>query len=304
LTEQPGYSPADEQLVDVFLDAVWMERGLSQNTLDAYRADLLTLARWQANRGEDLPAATRETLLAYMAARLKGGQKARSTARMLSSLRHFYRHQLRTGHIDNDPTALIDTPKLGRSLPHSLTEDEVEKLLKAPDTNTPLGMRDRTMLEVLYAAGLRVSELVNLDLAQLNQQQGVVRITGKGGKERLVPLGEPALDWLQRYLEEARASILKGRGCDAVFPSRRGRAMTRQTFWHALKRYAVSAGISKQLSPHVLRHSFATHLLNHGADLRVVQMLLGHGDLSTTQIYTHVARERLKNLHERHHPRG
>lgn len=304
MTEQPGYSPADEQLVDVFLDAVWMERGLSQNTLDAYRADLLTLARWQADRGEDLPAATRETLLAYMAARLKGGQKARSTARMLSSLRHFYRHQLRTGHIDNDPTALIDTPKLGRSLPHSLTEDEVEKLLKAPDTNTPLGMRDRTMLEVLYAAGLRVSELVNLDLAQLNQQQGVVRITGKGGKERLVPLGEPALDWLQRYLEEARASILKGRGCDAVFPSRRGRAMTRQTFWHALKRYAVSAGISKQLSPHVLRHSFATHLLNHGADLRVVQMLLGHGDLSTTQIYTHVARERLKNLHERHHPRG
>jgi len=304
LTEQPGYSPADEQLVDAFLDALWMERGLSQNTLDAYRTDLLTLARWQADRREDLPAATRETLLAYMAARLKGGQKARSTARMLSSLRHFYRHQLRTGHIDNDPTALIDTPKLGRSLPHSLTEDEVEKLLKAPDTNTPLGMRDRTMLEVLYAAGLRVSELVNLDLAQLNQQQGVVRITGKGGKERLVPLGETALDWLQRYLGEARGSILKERSCDAVFPSRRGRAMTRQTFWYALKRYAVSAGISKQLSPHVLRHSFATHLLNHGADLRVVQMLLGHGDLSTTQIYTHVARERLKNLHERHHPRG
>ena len=304
MTDRPAYSPADEQLVDAFLDAVWMERGLSQNTLDAYRADLLTLARWQASRGDDLSAATRETLLAYMAARLKGGQSARSTARMLSSLRHFYRHQLRTGHIDNDPTTLIDTPKLGRSLPHSLTEDEVEKLLEAPDTTTPLGMRDRTMLEVLYAAGLRVSELVNLDLAQLNQQQGVVRITGKGGKERLVPLGEPALDWLQRYLGGARGSILKGRTCDAVFPSRRGRAMTRQTFWHALKRHAASAGIKRQLSPHVLRHSFATHLLNHGADLRVVQMLLGHGDLSTTQIYTHVARERLKNLHERHHPRG
>lgn len=291
-------------MVDEFLDRIWMERGLSQNTLDAYRGDLLSLARWQASRGNDLLGVGRDTLLAYMAARLKQGQQARSTARMLSSLRHFYRHQLRVGRIDSDPTALIDTPRLGRSLPHALTEDEVEKLLEAPDTETPLGMRDRTMLEVLYAAGLRVSELVNLDIAQVNQQQGVVRITGKGGKERLVPLGEMALDWLQRYLGEARAEILKERPCDAVFPSRRGRAMTRQTFWHALRRYAIQARITRQLSPHVLRHSFATHLLNHGADLRVVQMLLGHGDLSTTQIYTHVARERLKNLHERHHPRG
>ncbi len=290
--------------MDAFLDVLWMERGLSRNTLDAYRGDILTLARWQARQGNDLLDVGRDTLLAYMAARLKEGQHARSTARMLSSLRHFYRHVLRTGRIDSDPTALIDTPRLGRTLPHSLTEDEVERLLNAPDPSVPLGMRDRTMLEVLYAAGLRVSELVNLDLAQVNQQQGVVRITGKGGKERLVPLGETALDWLQRYLGEARAEILKGRSCDAVFPSRRGRAMTRQTFWYALKRYAVSAGITRQLSPHVLRHSFATHLLNHGADLRVVQMLLGHGDLSTTQIYTHVARERLKNLHQRHHPRG
>jgi len=290
--------------VDAFLDVLWMERGLSRNTLDAYRGDILTLARWQARQGNDLLDVGRDTLLAYMAARLKEGQHARSTARMLSSLRHFYRHVLRTGRIDSDPTALIDTPRLGRTLPHSLTEDEVERLLNAPDPSVPLGMRDRTMLEVLYAAGLRVSELVNLDLAQVNQQQGVVRITGKGGKERLVPLGETALDWLQRYLGEARAEILKGRSCDAVFPSRRGRAMTRQTFWYALKRYAVSAGITRQLSPHVLRHSFATHLLNHGADLRVVQMLLGHGDLSTTQIYTHVARERLKNLHQLHHPRG
>jgi len=304
LTKQPPYSRADEELVDAFLDVLWMERGLSRNTLDAYRGDILTLARWQARQGNDLLDVGRDTLLAYMAARLKEGQHARSTARMLSSLRHFYRHVLRTGRIDSDPTALIDTPRLGRTLPHSLTEDEVERLLNAPDPSVPLGMRDRTMLEVLYAAGLRVSELVNLDLAQVNQQQGVVRITGKGGKERLVPLGETALDWLQRYLGEARAEILKGRSCDAVFPSRRGRAMTRQTFWYALKRYAVSAGITRQLSPHVLRHSFATHLLNHGADLRVVQMLLGHGDLSTTQIYTHVARERLKNLHQRHHPRG
>lgn len=304
MKDDSQHEPADTPLVEEFLDALWMERGLSQNTLDAYRADLLSLARWQAAQGHDLLGVGRDTLLAYMAARLKQGQKARSTARMLSSLRHFYRQQLRAGRIENDPTALIDTPRLGRSLPYSLSEDEVESLLGAPDTETSLGMRDRTMLEVLYAAGLRVSELVNLDMAQLNQQQGVVRITGKGGKERLVPLGETALEWLQRYLGEARGSILKGRPCDAVFPSRRGRAMTRQTFWYALRRYATQAGITRRLSPHVLRHSFATHLLNHGADLRVVQMLLGHGDLSTTQIYTHVARERLKNLHERHHPRG
>lgn len=295
----------DERRIDEFLDALWVERGLSRNTLAAYRNDLLGLARWLDAGGHGaLTDAGREQLLAYMGERLRGGQKARSTARMLSSLRHFYRYQLRAGRIGADPTELIESPRLGRSLPRSLTETEVEALLGAPDTETPLGLRDRAMLEVLYAAGLRVSELVGLTLAQVNLQQGVLRVTGKGSKERLVPLGEDALDWIQRYLHRARGKILRGRDCDAVFPSRRGRAMTRQTFWHALKNHARTAGIDRRLSPHVIRHSFATHLLNHGADLRVVQMLLGHGDLSTTQIYTHVARERLKNLHARHHPRG
>jgi integrase/recombinase XerD len=232
------------------------------------------------------------------------GLKPRSSARLLSSLRRLYQYYLREKVISVDPAAQIDAPKLGRSLPKSLTEEEVERLIAAPDTDRDEGIRDRTMLEVLYATGLRVSELVGLTLQQVNLHQGVVRVTGKGSKERLVPLGEEAVYWLQQYMADARPQIIKGYITDALFPSRRGGAMTRQAFWYMLKRYSRKAEIEKSLSPHTLRHAFATHLLNHGADLRVVQMLLGHSDLSTTQIYTHVARERLKGLHERHHPRG
>ena len=241
---------------------------------------------------------------AYLAECVHRGARPRSTARLLSSLRRFYQYLLREGMITDDPTAQIESPKLGRPLPKSLTEEQVEKLLQAPDAETALGLRDRAMLETLYATGLRVSELVGLTLQQANLQAGVVKVIGKGDKERLVPLGEEAVEWLQRYLNEERSKLLHGQTSDALFPTARGAAMTRQAFWHNLKRYTHLAGIETHLSPHTLRHAFATHLLNHGADLRVVQMLLGHVDLSTTQIYTQVARERLKQLHAQHHPRG
>jgi len=290
--------------IDRFLDAVWMERGLSPNTLAAYRADLTALERWLDDQDIELPAAKRGDLLAFMAYRVQAGARPRSTARQLSSFRRFFRYLVRDGQLREDPTAQIAMPKVGRSLPRSLTEEEVEALLAAPAVGDPLGHRDRTMLEVLYATGLRVSELVNLRLAQVNLNQGVLRIVGKGDRERLIPLGEEAMQWLQQFLQGPRVEILLERQTDYLFPTRRGDRMTRQAFWHIIKRYAKKAGVNKELSPHTLRHAFATHLLNHGADLRVVQMLLGHSDLSTTQIYTHVARERLKDLHSQHHPRG
>lgn len=295
----------DSRLLERFLDGLWMERGLSDHTLVAYRRDLQGFGRWlRQGPGLDLEQAQREHLLSYLHSRVSAGAKPRTTARLLSSLRRFYRYLVREQIVSDDPSARIDSPKLGRGLPKALTEAEVEALLRAPDVSDPLGLRDRAMLEVLYASGLRVSELVALDLYRVNLQQGVVRIMGKGSKERLVPLGEEAVTWLQRYLTEARPELTRGQGSAVMFPTRRGDAMTRQAFWYLIKRYARQAGINSHLSPHTLRHAFATHLLNHGADLRVVQMLLGHSNLSTTQIYTHVARERLKVLHAQHHPRG
>ena len=298
-------SQPSDPLIEQFLDAIWMERGLSENTLAAYRNDLSGYARWLTTQQHvALVEVERDQVQAYLAHRVTSKASPRSTARLLSTLRRFYAWLRRENHISEDPTALIEGPKLGRPLPKTLTESEVEALLAAPDVESLLGLRDRTMLEVLYASGLRVSELVNLSATQVNLQQGVIRVTGKGNKERLVPLGDEAVSWLERYLREARNSLLNGHPSDALFVTQRREAMTRQAFWYMIKRHAHNAGIQKDLSPHTLRHAFATHLLNHGADLRVVQMLLGHSDLSTTQIYTHVARARLKDLHARHHPRG
>src|SRR5712672_1890626 len=302
-TESATREPADPAL-QRFLDAVWMERGLSANTLAAYRADLTALARWLDEHDSALLKATRIELLGFIAARVEGGSRPRSTARQLSSFRRFFRFMVRDGLIPLDPTAQIAMPKIGRSLPKSLTEAEVDSLLEAPTVADPLGHRDRTMLEVLYATGLRVSELVSLRVDQVNTTQGVLRVLGKGNRERLIPLGEEAVRWLIAFLGNPRAEILLDRSTDYLFPTRRGDRMTRQAFWHIIKRYARKASVNHDLSPHTLRHAFATHLLNHGADLRVVQMLLGHSDLSTTQIYTHVARERMKELHSEHHPRG
>jgi integrase/recombinase XerD len=281
-----------------------MERGLSPNTLSAYRADLVGLDRWLREHASQVQTATRSDLQAFLAWRVELGARPRSTARQLSSFRRFYRFLLRENALQEDPTSQIAMPKIGRALPKSLTEEEVDALLDAPLTADPLGYRDRTMLEVLYATGLRVSELVNLKMSQVNLNQGVLRIVGKGDRERLIPLGDEAVKWLTDFSQGARAEILLERQTDYFFPTRRGERMTRQAFWHIIKRYSHKGGINKPLSPHTLRHAFATHLLNHGADLRVVQMLLGHSDLSTTQIYTHVARERLKELHGEHHPRG
>ena len=291
-------------LIDRFLDAIWMERGLSENTLGAYRADLLALNQRLEDKSVELVTAGRAEIMDYIAWRVEGGAKPRSTARQLSSFRRFYRYLLREGIIGEDPTANIAMPKIGRSLPQSLTEQEVDALLAAPNVSEPLGHRDRAMLEVLYATGVRVSELINLKLSQINLNQGVLRIIGKGDRERLIPLGDEAQDWIGEFINGPRGEILLERQTDYLFPTRRGDRMTRQAFWHIIKRYAKKAGIAKKLSPHTVRHAFATHLLNNGADLRVVQLLLGHSDVSTTQIYTHVARERMKELHSRHHPRG
>jgi len=297
-------SNSTEAVIDKFLDAIWMERGLSANTLGAYRADLVSLRRWLAERDISLIYATRSDLLAFIAWRTEQGAKPRSTARQLSSFRRFYRFLLREGVIQDDPTIKIDMPRIGRSLPQSLTEGEVEALLAAPDVSDPLGHRDRTMLEVLYATGLRVSELINLKQSEINLSQGVLRIAGKGDRERLIPLGDEAQNWIREFIAGPRGEILLERQTDYLFPTRRGERMTRQAFWHIIKRYSKVAEISSKMSPHTLRHAFATHLLNNGADLRVVQMLLGHSDLSTTQIYTHVARARMKEMHSEHHPRG
>jgi len=291
-------------MIDRFLDAIWMERGLSENTLGAYRADLVALSQRLDSKSVGLVDAGRADIMEYIAWRVEGGAKPRSTARQLSSFRRFYRYLLREGVISEDPTVNIAMPKIGRSLPQSLTEQDVESLLAAPKVAEPLGHRDRTMLEVLYATGVRVSELINLKLSQINLNQGVLRIVGKGDRERLIPLGDEAQDWIREFIDGPRGEILLERQTEYLFPTRRGDRMTRQAFWHIIKRYAKKAGISKKLSPHTVRHAFATHLLNNGADLRVVQLLLGHSDVSTTQIYTHVARERMKELHGRHHPRG
>ena len=293
-----------EEFVDRFLDAIWMERGLSKNTLGAYRADLMTLGRGLSKLDKSIDMADKADLLKFIAGRVEGGAKPRSTARQLSSFRRFFRYIMREGLRDNDPTADIEMPRIGRSLPKTLSEDEVESLLNAPNTDEPLGHRDRAMLELLYATGLRVSELINLTQSQVNFNQGVLRIIGKGDRERLIPLGDESLRWLRDFIDGPRMEILLERQTDYLFPTRRGDRMTRQAFWHIIKRYAAKANIRKKMSPHSLRHAFATHLLNRGADLRVVQLLLGHSDLSTTQIYTHVARERLKELHSEHHPRG
>ena len=293
-------------ILDEFCDSLWLEDGLSRNTLESYRRDLHKFSTWlEKQRGASLLHATHADIQGFLA-HLVSEQKAKatSTSRTISSLKRLFRYLLRQNKVTADPTLQIATPKLPRSLPKSLTEQDVEQLLNAPDVDTPLGMRDRTMFEVLYATGFRVSELVTLRIAQVSMDMGVVRVMGKGKKERLVPLGEEALHWLRRYMTEGRVVLLAGKVNDALFVTTRAAAMTRQMFWYLIKHHAKHGGLNKSLSPHTLRHAFATHLLNHGADLRVVQLLLGHADISTTQIYTHVARERLKQLHAKHHPRG
>lgn len=291
--------------ITAFTEAMWLERGLSDNTLEAYSRDLRQLDYWlQAKMSCSLMSASAADIQHFLGDRLAAGSSPRSTARLLSSVRAFYRWSLREGHRTDDPSLRIESPKLGRPLPKALSEHDVEQLLAAPDPELAIEFRDRAMLELLYACGLRVSELTGLTVSQVSLTQGLVQVVGKGRKERLVPMGEEALDWLQRYLKECRPELVGPRPSDVLFPSNRGTTMTRQTFWYRIKLYARRAGIQTHLSPHTLRHAFATHLLNHGADLRVVQMLLGHSDLSTTQIYTHVARQRLQDLHARHHPRG
>lgn len=294
----------EQEIIDAYLDALWMEKGLSENSLSSYRRDLKQFSLWLDSQQLGFFSAGDASIREYLAFRLGKKLSARSTARLLSCLRGFYQYQLRENRTASDPTLDIESPRLGRPLPKSLTEQDVELLLAAPDPELPLELRDRAMLELLYASGLRVTELVSLKMGQLSLAQGVVRVVGKGSKERLVPTGEEALAWLDRYFHDGRPLLLGERLSEVVFPSKRGTMMTRQTFWHRIKLYAVRAGINKPLSPHTLRHAFATHLINHGADLRVVQLLLGHSDLSTTQIYTHVARQRMKELHAVHHPRG
>ena len=291
--------------VERFIDSLWMERGLSDNTLAAYRRDLSLFENWlEEQHSPALLSVDASHLQRFLGYKLRVGASPRSSARFLSAARSFYRWALREGLIAEDPTLRIESPKQGRPLPKSLSEADVDRLLEAPNLDVAIEFRDRTMLELLYACGLRVSELVGLRIDQLGMNQGIVRVTGKGGKERLVPMGEEALDWLSRYMKSARQDLLRGQASDVLFPSNRSRAMTRQTFWYRIKIYGQRAAIQGHLSPHTLRHAFATHLLNHGADLRVVQMLLGHSDLSTTQIYTHIARQRMQELHAQHHPRG
>ena len=299
-----GLQPQHRAELDRFGDAMWLEHGLAPNTLAGYRSDLARFAAWLEQRGLHLRAASAAELFAYLA-EFSATAKPASQRRLLAAWRRYYRMLLANREISADPTLLLDPPMMAERFPKTLSEAQVEALLHAPDGDTPLGLRDRCMLEVLYAAGLRVSELVGLKVFAVGLNEGVVRIMGKGSKERLVPLGEVAADWLQRYLAEARPALLAGRSCDEVFVTRFGSGMTRQMFWRIIKQHAANAGIARErISPHTLRHAFATHLLNHGADLRVVQLLLGHADISTTQIYTHVARERLKQLHARHHPRA
>ena len=291
-------------LIEQFLDAIWAERGLSENSLKSYRYDLQQYAIYLKQKRLTIINADRADIQLFLASKTRKGDSARTLSRSLSSLRQLYRHLFREKAIPIDPTVLIESPKLGRGLPKALSEEQVEAILDAPDIQKAIGQRDRAMLELMYATGLRVSELVSIQLQNLNLPQGVIRVLGKGGKERLVPLGEIAEEWINIYLRDGRVQLLKGDQQEAVFLTARKAAMSRQGFWYALKKYAKQVGITDTVSPHMLRHSFATHLLNHGADLRVVQLLLGHSDLSTTQIYTHIAREGLKKIHSEHHPRG
>ena len=294
----------DIGLIDQFLDWIWLESGLSKHTIAAYRNDLTQYAKWLNKGNTSLAKAKRKDLLAYLSFRMNEGSQSRSIARFLSTMKRYYQFAIERGWIKENPVKDVVMPKTSRQLPKVISEQEVEQLLEAPDDRSHYGIRDKAMLETLYATGLRVSELVNLSLSELNLQAGVVRVTGKGNKQRLVPLGEQAISQLQHYLNSARPELLKKHITDAVFLSSRGTAMTRQAFWQLIKKYAVMVGLKSYLSPHTLRHAFATHLINHGADLRTTQMLLGHCDLSTTQIYTHVAKQRLKSLHATHHPRG
>jgi integrase/recombinase XerD len=295
----------DAQLLERFTDALWLNDGLARNTLEAYRRDVAQFARWLREAcGKALLEAQPADVQRHLAWQLARKARPRTASRLVSSLKRFYQFALREGLRTDDPAVQTESPKLPRSLPKSLSEAEVEALIAAPDAATPHGLRDRAMLETLYASGLRVSELVGLKSLQVNLDMGVVRVLGKGAKERLTPLGEEAVDWIERYQREARPALLGARKSDALFVTARGAPMTRQAFWALVKRHAARAGITRAISPHTLRHAFATHLINHGADLRVVQMLLGHADITTTQIYTHVARERLKSLHRKHHPRG
>jgi len=304
LIEHQQLSRTQIDLIERFLDSTWAERGLSKNTLSSYRYDLQNLALCLEAGGRALETAGREDILNFLAVEVRSGKSPRSISRYLSGFRQFYQWLLREGRRKENPCTLIESPRLGRGLPKALSEQQVEALIEAPDTSHLLGLRDRTMLELMYATGLRVSELVALQLNQVSMNQGVVRVLGKGGKERLVPMGEQAISWLQRYMQEARPALLGQSQSPQVFVTNRKSGLSRQAFWYAIRKHARTAGISHAVSPHMLRHSFATHLLNHGADLRVVQLLLGHSDLSTTQIYTHIAREGLKQLHAKHHPRG
>ncbi|MDC1011572.1 site-specific tyrosine recombinase XerD [Methylophilaceae bacterium] len=292
------------KIIDQFIDHLWLEDGLSKNTLNSYRFDLSIFVSWLAETKKiELLDVSELEIQEFLAFKFPTS-KSRSISRLLATLRRFFRFLLRENKIKEDPTLKIQTPKIPKSLPKSLSEDEVEGLLEAPDIKTDVGMRDRSMLELLYACGLRVSELVGIQLTEVILSDGVIRVTGKGSKTRLVPMGEEAVDWIKKYLAESRQNILNKQTSKFLFVTNRGGEMTRQAFWYLIKKYALMANIDKPMSPHILRHAFATHLINHGADLRVVQMLLGHSDISTTQIYTHVARERLKKLHQEHHPRG
>ncbi len=291
--------------INQFIDTIWSEKGLSKLTLDAYQQDLKLFALWLAKKDQMLKDATPALILEYLAFKVDQKSASRSNARLLSTLKQFYRFQLRSGQRADNPTALIEAPKLNRHLPDSLSESDCEKLLNSPDSQTEYGLRDRCMLELMYSSGLRVSELVSLELSQVNHNLGLIRLTGKGNKERVIPVGEEALYWVKKYIKESRPVLYKEqRPTDALFLSSRATAITRQAFWQHIKKYLTIAGLKDSYSPHSLRHAFATHLLNHGADLRTVQMLLGHSDLSTTQIYTHVAQARLQAMHEKHHPRG
>lgn len=294
-----------ENKIDQFIDNIWSEKGLSRLTLDAYQRDLLLFARWLQQQDKSLIDVDQVLIQRYLAYRVENKSSARTNARLLSTLKQFFRYQVRSGQRRDNPCELISAPKITRLLPDSLTEQNMINLLEAPDVETDYGLRDRCMLELMYSSGLRVSELVSLGVNQINQNLGLVRLTGKGNKERVIPVGEEALDWLKKYNNQSRPNLVKAQiRSDALFLSSRGSAITRQAFWQHIKKYLLIAGIKTSYSPHSLRHAFATHLLNHGADLRTVQMLLGHSDLSTTQIYTHIAQARLQSLHEAHHPRG
>ena len=298
-------SDSDRLVLDAFIDNIWIEKGLSKNTLESYRSDLEQFSNWLKTKDLNFSKTAKKDILSYLSFLFKSGLGSKTVARKLSSLKSFFRYLVFKSIIQIDPSNDIETPKLLKSIPKSISEKEIEKLLDAPDEKTDIGLRDKTMIETLYSCGLRISELTNLELLNLNLRQGVIRVIGKGQKERLVPMGDQLISLLENYLVSSRKNLLKKKNSDFLFLSSRGQKMTRQSFWHRIKYYCINCGFEpEKISPHVLRHAFATHLLNNGADLRVVQLLLGHSDLNTTQIYTEVARQRLKRLHTEHHPRG